>query len=170
MTTLIHQAIRYAEFKHRGQKRKVSGADYITHPIMVSYLAAVHKRSKNLETLICASILHDTIEDTTASYKDILRRFGMPVASIVFELTSDPVELKRVGKLEYLKSHMLGMSSYALFLKLCDRLANLSDHPSIKQLEETREILKHLKANRKLTKSHLSVITEIEKILNSSLT
>lgn len=167
MSILIHKALRYAELKHRGQKRKVSGADYITHPIMVSYLAANYKRSKALETIICAAILHDTIEDTNASYNDILRRFGMPVASIVFELTSDPVALKAVGKLEYLKSHMTGMSSYALFLKLCDRLANLLDNPSAKQLAETREILRHLRKHRKLTKSHLGVMIEIEKILDS---
>jgi guanosine-3',5'-bis(diphosphate) 3'-pyrophosphohydrolase len=167
MSLLIHKALKYAELKHRGQKRKVSGADYITHPIMVSYLAANYKRSKALETLICAAILHDTVEDTNASYNDILRRFGMPVASIVFELTSDPVALKAVGKLEYLKAHMAGMSSYALFLKLCDRLANILDNPSAKQLNETRKILEHLRKRRRLTKSHLAVMAEIEKILDN---
>lgn len=167
MSTLIHQAIRYAELKHRGQKRKVSGEDYITHPIMVSYLAANFKKSKALETLVCAAILHDTVEDTTATYRDILRRFGMPIASIVFELTSDPVALKEIGKLEYLKAHMAGMSSYALFLKLCDRLANLLDNPSTKQIEDTRVILAYLRTKRRLTSSHKAVIAEIQKILNS---
>lgn len=79
MSILIHKALKYAELKHRGQKRKVSGADYITHPIMVSYLAANYKRSKALETLICAAILHDTVEDTNASYNDILQRYPTPV-------------------------------------------------------------------------------------------
>lgn len=165
MSELILKAFRYATSKHRGQKRKVSGAEYITHPILVSYLAANFKRSKAMETLICAAILHDTVEDTKATYNQILRLFGMPIASLVFELTSDPVALKKLGKLEYLKSHMAGMSSYALFLKLCDRLANLRDNPSPKQLDETSSILKHLRAKRRLTKSHLSVISEIEKIL-----
>lgn len=165
MSSLIHKALKYAETKHRGQKRKVSGEAYITHPIMVSYLAANFKRSKALETLVCAAILHDTVEDTDASYDDILRKFGMSVASLVFELTSDPVALRTVGKLEYLKSHMTGMSSYALFLKLCDRLANVLDHPSAKQVSETREILEHLRKRRRLTKSHLAVMSEIEKVL-----
>lgn len=168
MSELILKALKYAERKHRGQKRKVSGADYVTHPIMVSYLAASYKRSKALETLICAAILHDTIEDTKATYLKILRLFGMPITSIVFELTSDPAALRKVGKLEYLKAHMAGMSSYALFLKLCDRLANLQDNPSSKQLGETAVILKHLRAKRKLTKSHLAVMAEIEKILDES--
>lgn len=165
MSELIFKAIKYATSKHRGQKRKVSGADYITHPILVSYLAASYKKSKALETLICAAILHDTVEDTKATYAQILRLFGMSIASLVFELTSDPVALKKMGKLEYLKSHMAGMSSYALFLKLCDRLANLQDNPSTKQLEETSIILKHLRDCRRLSKSHLAVMAEIEKIL-----
>ena len=165
MSELIFKAIKYATSKHRGQKRKVSGADYITHPILVSYLAASYKKSKALETLICAAILHDTVEDTKATYAQILRLFGMSVTSLVFELTSDPVALKKMGKLEYLKSHMAGMSSYALFLKLCDRLANLQDNPSPKQLEDTSIILKHLRDRRRLSKSHLAVMAEIEKIL-----
>jgi len=168
MSELILKALKYATSKHRGQKRKVSGAEYITHPILVSYLAASYKRSKALETLICAAILHDTVEDTKATYNQILRLFGMPVASLVFELTSDSAALKKMGKLEYLKSHMAGMSSYALFLKLCDRLANLRDNPSPKQLEETAIILKHLRTKRRLTKSHLAVMAEIEKILGSN--
>ena len=165
MSELILKALKYASSKHRGQKRKVSGAEYITHPILVSYLAAQYKRSKALETLVCAAILHDTVEDTSATYLEILRRFGMPITSLVFELTSDPAALSRLGKLEYLKAKMKGYSSYALFLKLCDRLGNLMDNPSSKQLDETVTLLKYLRTSRKLTKSHLSVIAEIEKIL-----
>lgn len=104
MSELILKALKYAERKHRGQKRKASGADYITHPILVSYLAANFKRSKALEVLICAAILHDTVEDTKATYSEILRLFGMPITSIVFELTSDPTVIKKIGKLEYLKT------------------------------------------------------------------
>jgi (p)ppGpp synthase/HD superfamily hydrolase len=165
MSELILKALKYAERKHRGQKRKVSGADYFTHPILVSYLAANFKKSKALETLICSAILHDVVEDTGATYEEILRLFGMFIATIVFELTSDPVALKKVGKLEYLKAKMTGISSYALFLKLCDRLGNLMDNPSASMLRDTPLILAHLKKHRKLTKSHRAVITEIERVI-----
>jgi hypothetical protein len=89
------------------------------------------------------------------------------VSDEAYERASKSAEaLKAVGKLEYLKAHMAGMSSYALFLKLCDRLANMMDNPSAKQVSETHEILEHLKERRQLTKSHLAVIAEIEKILD----
>ena len=137
---LILKAICFADNKHKDQKRKVSGDEYINHPIIVSFIAASMKRSKNLVSLICASILHDTIE----------------------ELTSNQKEIETLGKLEYLKRKMLGISSYGLFLKLCDRLSNILDSPSEKQVIETIEIINFLKKSRKLSKSHKSVIQEIE--------
>jgi GTP pyrophosphokinase len=164
---LIVKAIRFAERKHRGQKRKVSGEDYITHPILVSYLVSKFKNSKNLELLICASILHDTLEDTKTTFNELVRIFGIEVASLVNGLTSDKDQIKSVGKAEYLKIHMSGLSNYALFLKLCDRLANLMDSPSEKQLRETREILSYLQSKRRLTQSQLAVIAEIQNILLS---
>ena len=121
-----------------------NGCVDVCHPILVSYLAAQYKRSKALETLVCAAILHDTVEDTSATYLEILRRFGMPITCLVFELTSNRRPSVRLGKLEYLKAKMKGYSSYALFLKLCARLANLMDNPSSKQLDETVTLLKYL--------------------------
>lgn len=162
---LILKAIRFAEKKHKGQKRKVSGADYVSHPIAVSYIASNFKKSKHLIELICAGILHDTVEDTGTTYKEIEAEFGMMIASIVFELTSDDVEIARIGKLEYLKRKMLGISSYGLFLKLCDRLINMMDNPSDKQVQETKEIIVFIRKNRKLSKSQKAVIAEIENVI-----
>jgi guanosine-3',5'-bis(diphosphate) 3'-pyrophosphohydrolase len=165
---LILKALRFGETKHQGQKRKISGEDYISHPIAVSYLASNFKRSKNLVSIICAAILHDTVEDTDTSYQEILNEFGMEIASIVFELTSDQKEIDRIGKCEYLKKKLCGISSYALFIKLTDRLSNIMDNPSVKQIAETKEIITHLKKNRKLSKSHKAVIVEIENVLGGT--
>lgn len=171
MSTLIYKAFRYAERKHKGQVRKVSGAPYITHPIMVSYLVGKYKpNTKAFETLICAAILHDTVEDTDAKYPEILRLFGMHVATLVCELTSDPVAVKAMGKTEYLKKKLSGMSSYGFFLKLCDRLVNLMDNPTQKAIQDTREILDYVCTKRVLTASHKAVISEITKVLNLTST
>jgi hypothetical protein len=61
---------------------------------------------------------------------------------------------------------MLGMSSYGLFIKLCDRLSNILDNPTSKTIQDTKIILEFLKKNRKLSKSHKAVILEIENIIN----
>lgn len=158
---MILKAIRFAELKHKGQKRKVSGEDYISHPIFVSYKAANFKKSKHFEELIIASILHDVVEDTDTTFQELVEEFGMFVASLVFELTNDEEEIKKVGKFEYQKSKMYGMSNYALFLKFCDRLCNILDNPTEKYVNETSEILKYINDKRKITKSQYDIMCEI---------
>lgn len=162
MNNLIIKAFRFADKQHAGQFRKVTGSDYISHPLMVSYLVAAFKRSKHLEELIVAAILHDVLEDTPTSFDVLAREFTPLVASLVLELSSDKAEIARVGKLEYLKKKLVGMSSWALVLKLADRLHNVSDHPTVQTLQDTRALMGYLKANRKLTTSHKNLIVAIE--------
>lgn len=162
---IIHKAIKFAEEKHAGQTRKASPIAYVTHPIAVSYIAANFKKSKNLSHLIVAAILHDTIEDTSATFEELVKEFGMFVASLVWELTDNPEQKKAVGKLEYQKTKWPGLSSYGLYLKLCDRLANVSDNPKPEYLVQTKEILNHLEKRRKLSKSQKEVVKEIRKYL-----
>ncbi len=134
---------------------------------MASYLVANFKKSKKLGVLISASLLHDVVEDCNVSYEEILNEFGMEIASIVFELTSDQKEIQRVGKLEYLKKHMLGMSSYALVLKLCDRLSNILDSPSEGQVQDTKKIIRYLTKNRKLSNTQLQIIKSIKEAIHA---
>ena len=158
---LIIDAFDFAKEKHAGQFRKGTGDDYFTHPVSVSYIVARYKVSKHLEELIAAAYLHDTLEDTDTTFAELADRFGPMVASIVFELTNDEMEIKLVGKKEYQKKKMVGMSSYALILKLADRLHNISDNPTVKMIDDTLEIMKYLLTARKLTKTHAMMVNDI---------
>lgn len=159
--TMIYKAIKFAEAKHDGQVRKGSNLPYVTHPINVSYLLAKFKQSKNLEELMVAAILHDTIEDTNTTFIEIATEFSPLVASLVLELTSDEKEIKRVGKREYLKKKMIGISNYGLVLKLVDRLSNIMDKPWKKYIEETEEIMAYISEKRTLTKTQTAIVAEI---------
>lgn len=158
---MILKAIKFATKKHKGQKRKVSGEDYITHPILVSYLLPKYKKSKKMEELIVACILHDVIEDTKTSYNEILKNFGPLVTNLVMELTSDKEEIKKIGKNEYLKKKLIGISSYALTIKLVDRLANISDYPTEKYKQDTKELLDFLVKNRKINQTQQKIVIDI---------
>lgn len=147
----ILKAYRFSDQKHGGQKRKGSGEDYFIHPIMVAFILVQFKRSKHIVDLICAMLLHDTIEDTDATYEEILREFGPLVLSIVQELCNDDDEIARVGKLEYHKKKVLGISNYGLLGKLADRLHNILDRPHAKYVADTVELIEHLRKNRNLT-------------------
>ena len=159
---MIYDAIKYAEKHHKGQFRKGSGAAYITHPIAVSYLLARYKASKNLVALIVACILHDLIEDTPVTNAQIAKKFGALVASLCHEMTNDPVMVAKLGKAEYQRRKLVGISSYGLVCKLVDRLHNIMDSPTKKTVADTLVLMAHLRSARKLTKTHKRIIVDIE--------
>ena len=84
-TRVYAKAIRFAIDAHGNQKRKYTGEPYWHHPVSVA--------TKLMETgccdidMICAALLHDTVEDTTITLDDIQREFGSSVALMVFWLT-----------------------------------------------------------------------------------
>lgn len=160
---MLELALEFAAKKHFGQTRKVSGKPYITHPIQVCELVKKYKKSsKRLDDLCAAALLHDTLEDTNTTEKEITDTFNPFVSSLVQELTSNENLIKKLTKTEYLKIKMCSMSSYALVIKLCDRLSNVMDSPKEKSKVETKEILDFLKTNRKLSNTHKQIISEIE--------
>ena len=167
----INEALEYATKMHQGQYRK-DGTDYINHPIRVANYVKKFKQSKNLENLIISAYLHDTLEDTEATYYDLVEKFGPQVASIVLELTTDIDFKKELGKTKYLEIKMKNMSSWALVIKLCDRLDNVSDLINAdetfkdKYIKETLEIISYLINNRQLSNTHITIIKDILKELS----
>jgi guanosine-3',5'-bis(diphosphate) 3'-pyrophosphohydrolase len=163
---LVLKAMKFAEKAHAGQKRRGSGQPYFYHAIAVGFILVAHKGSKYLAELLCAAILHDTLEDTDLSFETIAKEFGSLVASLVRELTNDEEEIQRIGKLAYHKKKLVGMSSYGLYLKLADRLHNVSDNPSEQMMKETIELVEHLKKKRRLTKGQKALVEEILSVCN----
>ena len=71
---LLLKAIEFSAEKHRKQRRKDAEASpYINHPIAVAALLANVGKVRNMDVL-CAAVLHDTIEDTLTSRKSLTRR------------------------------------------------------------------------------------------------
>jgi (p)ppGpp synthase/HD superfamily hydrolase len=135
-TGTIDDAFKFMKTKHGIQERKTGGY-YFEHPRRVASLVIRFKDSYRIEDLLIAALLHDTLEDTTATYEQIEDKFGTMIASIVLELTSDKTKtLTNQNKKEYLADKMINMSSYALVIKLCDRLDNIAD------LDQTDEIFR----------------------------
>jgi len=167
--TLILKALEFAKLKHTGQVRRGTGAAYITHPIAVSYLVGTYKKSKQIDELLVASLLHDTIEDTDATFDEIAREFTPLVASLVLELTNDNEQIAKVGKLEYQKKKLLGISNYGLVIKLADRLNNVCDQPTKKMLSQTIELMTFILENRQLSLSHQKMVFDIQSVCTLKL-
>lgn len=171
-TGLFEKALIYAVEKHQGQYRKSSNLPYIWHPISVAKNIEENKKSKNIELLMTAALLHDLVEDVEEiTIEEIRKHFGSDVADIVLELTSDKGKIKEVGKTEYLKQKMVSMTSYALCIKLSDRLDNIRDlstsKPEFREKykKQTLEIIDFISDNRKLTSTHQKLIDKINVLL-----
>jgi len=163
----VIEAILFASEKHKGQVRRGSKLPYVTHPIIVSELLRKYKGdSKHITSLVCAAILHDVLEDTDATIQEIVEKFGDMTASLVIELTSNDELIEFYGKNEFLIQKMLKMTSYALVIKLCDRLSNILDGPKPAYLNDTKVMIDTLEAELDLTRTEKAIIIEIRKVLN----
>jgi GTP diphosphokinase / guanosine-3',5'-bis(diphosphate) 3'-diphosphatase len=117
-------AVLYASEKHKSQERD-DGTPYILHPIRVARTLRSTADCRDVDVL-CAAILHDTIEDSNASYDELAKRFGRRVARFVAELTMDKRLPKHCRTRIMLETARQKSSEYRL-IKLADRLDNLSD-------------------------------------------
>ncbi len=122
----VMKAYEYAKMMHKDQKRK-SGEPYIIHPVNVAIILA--DLDMDVETII-AALLHDVVEDTSATYDDVKNMFSEDIANIVDGVT-------KLNKLNYkssedfqaenLRKMILAMNNdiRVIIVKLADRLHNL---------------------------------------------
>lgn len=122
----IVKAAQFASEKHRNQRRKDADASpYINHPLALANVLATEGGIDNPD-VICAALLHDTIEDTNTTSDELTTHFGPKVATIVLEVTDDKSLDKAVRKEEQVR-HAPLISPEAKLVKLADKICNLRD-------------------------------------------
>ncbi len=125
-TALILRAAAFAAGKHSNQRRKDAEASpYINHPIELASVLA--NEGKVLDpTVICAALLHDTIEDTQTTPDELTSSFGKEITGIVLEVTDDK-NLPKETRKELQVEHAPTISPAAKLVKLADKICNLRD-------------------------------------------
>ena len=94
----LSQAADYAARQHSAQRRKGASAEpYINHLTEVAAMLAEATGGSDA-VLVMGGLLHDTLEDTDATYEDLVTRFGPEVAALVAEVTDDKSLPKDVRK------------------------------------------------------------------------
>ena len=120
------KAVAFAADKHRNQRRKDAEASpYINHPIALANVLANEGGVADV-TVLCAAVLHDTIEDTETTSEELKALFGPKVASVVMEVTDDKSLEKSVRK-QLQVEHAPYISTEAKLVKLADKICNLRD-------------------------------------------
>ena len=132
MINLLIKAVAFAAEKHKNQRRKDADASpYINHPIALANVLANEGGIANMDVL-CAAILHDTIEDTETTKEELIEQFGEKITSIVLEVTDDKSIKDKAVRKQLQIEHSPHISHEAKLVKLADKISNLRDiisHP-----------------------------------------
>jgi guanosine-3',5'-bis(diphosphate) 3'-pyrophosphohydrolase len=125
LLSLLFKALSFSAKKHTKQRRKdIDKTPYINHPISLANILA--QRWVIDENVLCAAILHDTIEDTETTVDELQEHFGEKITSIVLEVTDDKSLEKSIRKQKQVE-HAASISHEAKLVKLADKIANITD-------------------------------------------
>lgn len=120
------KSIEFAAAKHRLQRRKDTDATpYINHPIALATLLAVEHGISDVNVL-CAAVLHDTLEDTQTTAEEIAALLNSAVADLVLEVT-DNKALPKAERKQRQIDKAAQLSRNAKLIKLADFCCNLTD-------------------------------------------
>jgi guanosine-3',5'-bis(diphosphate) 3'-pyrophosphohydrolase len=136
---LLRRAYVYSAKEHKGQVR-LSGEPYLTHPLGVSMILAEMKLDT---TSVAVGLLHDIIEDTLASKKDIEQYFGKEVAHLVEQVTKlgqISYTSREERQAEYFRKMLLAMAEdiRVILLKIADRLHNMRTLKHVSRKQQVR--------------------------------
>ena len=132
--------------EHHADQRRLSGEDFIHHPVGVAKICAGMRL--DTETL-CAAMLHDTVEDTSASLTEVRLQFGEEIANIVdgvTKLTGIVFQSRDEAQAENYRKMMVAMANdvRVILIKLADRLHNMRTIDAMskqKQIDKAKETL-----------------------------
>lgn len=141
----LRSAFEFAREAHGEQKRK-DGTPFITHPLAAADIIADMELD---EDSVIACILHDTVEDTSATTEDIARLFGSDVSMLVdgvTKLTRVVYTTKEDEQVENLRKMLMAMARdiRVIIIKIADRLHNMRTmnyQSAEKQREKARETM-----------------------------
>ena len=139
----LNKAFDFAMTAHKNQKRK-TGDPFVIHPLAVANILSDLKLDS---ATIVTGLLHDTIEDTSATYELVLKEFGKEVADLVDGVTKiSALENKVVdnSKAENFRKLILATSKdiRVLLVKIADRLHNMRTIKAFKSEEKKQKIAK----------------------------
>lgn len=151
---------------HWSQQRKYTGESYINHPLAVSDI--LREAMLPIE-VICAGVLHDTIEDTETDYEDI-EKINKEIADIVLEVTNVYTkeaypDLNRKKRNELERVRLATVSENAQNVKAADMINNLHNIVTLdpvyaEQYIEEKELLLPL-----LTKANTHLINTLDVLI-----
>lgn len=145
--SVVEKAYEKAEYYHRNSKPRVAtGKPYITHPLSVANLVASYQGNYKL---ICGALLHDTVEDTEYTIREVEEDFGKDIAEIVDTVTKISTAKEGIDDKDAARdaTHRKILESvskygingiYGIMLKIADRIDNIQSLDGFKESKKIR--------------------------------
>lgn len=164
--TMTQDALAVASLYHRDQKRKYTNEPYIEHPKLVAKI--IHDYMESCDdiplfafdpmdycVIHCAALLHDTIEDTNATYEEIQKVFGKSVCDLVYWLTDEltPADGNRKFRKQKYLEKILESPYDAKCLKIADILANIRNLAEVVPEEDKDFAIRYIGEKEELVKA-----------------
>lgn len=167
------KVIAYAIEAHQSTNHLYDDKPYSVHLVMVASYAQKYIEKipfEHRDDVINACWLHDTIEDTRKNYYDIFNISNKTVADIVYAVTNEKGKNRRErANDKYYRG--IAEQSFAVFVKLCDRLANVKYSKDMNSdkfemyRNENKSFLKSLIYNHNLESDYDDMISELNSYL-----
>lgn len=122
MEISLDQAIQFAAVKHKGQVRKSTNIPYISHPFAVAMML---QKAGHTKEVIMAGVLHDTLEDTSATEEEIRELFGDAVLALVASASEPDKSLPWEDRKRHTLAELSNRSDDELAVIIADKLHNL---------------------------------------------
>lgn len=177
--TLYQEAIKFATARHQEKDQKIPGTNlpYVVHLSNVAMeiiIAGFNTNGFDIDFAIQVALLHDTLEDTETTVKELENKFGIEIAKAVAALSKNE-KLHKENQIQDSLTRIKKMPKEVWAVKLADRITNLQPPPPpwdkekrIKYREEAWLILHKLKAgNHFLAKRLEAKIEEYGNYINS---
>ena len=121
-TALLVEACEFAAMRHEGQERKSAGVPYISHPAAVAAVVASAGGSVEAQA---AGVLHDVVEDTPTTDRELRSKFGETIAGIVREVSEPDKSLSWESRKRHTLETLETLSPEGRLVLLADKLTNV---------------------------------------------
>ncbi len=121
---MTRAAFGFASCRHAGQYREVDGAPFIAHPLEVGRLLN-HDRQPN--HVVAAGLLHDVLEKTSTTRRELEREFGTGIAQLVAAVTDDPTIRDYEERKRELRDRVARSDSGTLAIYAADKISKVRE-------------------------------------------
>jgi len=168
MLEVLFSALKFAAEKHVTQRRK--GSDlipYINHPIKVANILVNVGGETSIE-LLSAALLHDVLEDTCTTEKELREIFGDKIADLVIEVTDD-MTLTYDDRKRYQIKKAPALSPDAKKIKIADKISNIQDIVTLPMTWSTRRKRQYFEWSEKVIEGCRDINTKLDRAFDKTL-